>query len=132
MKDDFRDFAIRHRGLNSIAYDEYTSQINASYISPSILEERQLNVTQMDVFSRLMMDRIIFLGTEVDDYSANVIKLSCSIWTHPTLEKTSPSTSTLQEEASMQVWGSTTPCNTSPPMYPPSALAWRHQWQPYC
>ncbi|MBQ4358192.1 MAG: ATP-dependent Clp endopeptidase proteolytic subunit ClpP [Paludibacteraceae bacterium] len=74
MKDDFRDFAIRHRGLNSIAYDEYTSQINASYISPSILEERQLNVTQMDVFSRLMMDRIIFLGTEVDDYSANVIQ----------------------------------------------------------
>ena len=46
----------------------------ASYISPSILEERQLNVTQMDVFSRLMMDRIIFLGTEVNDYTANVIQ----------------------------------------------------------
>ena len=45
-----------------------------SYISPSILEERQLNVTQMDVFSRLMMDRIIFLGTEVNDYTANVIQ----------------------------------------------------------
>ncbi|MCQ2343231.1 MAG: ATP-dependent Clp endopeptidase proteolytic subunit ClpP [Paludibacteraceae bacterium] len=44
------------------------------YISPSILEERQLNVTQMDVFSRLMMDRIIFLGTEVNDYTANVIQ----------------------------------------------------------
>ena len=48
--------------------------IGASYISPSILEERQLNVTQMDVFSRLMMDRIIFLGTEVNDYTANVIQ----------------------------------------------------------
>ena len=47
---------------------------SASYISPSILEERQLNVTQMDVFSRLMMDRIIFLGTEVNDYTANVIQ----------------------------------------------------------
>ena len=45
-----------------------------SYISPSIVEERQLNVTQMDVFSRLMMDRIIFLGTEVNDYTANVIQ----------------------------------------------------------
>jgi len=45
-----------------------------SYISPSILEERQLNVTQMDVFSRLMMDRIIFLGTEINDYTSNVIE----------------------------------------------------------
>ena len=49
-------------------------QASANYISPSILEERQLNVTQMDVFSRLMMDRIIFLGTEVNDYTANVIQ----------------------------------------------------------
>ena len=45
-----------------------------SYISPTILEERQLNVTQMDVFSRLMMDRVIFLGTEINDYTANVIQ----------------------------------------------------------
>ena len=51
-----------------------SAQASASYISPSILEERQLNVTQMDVFSRLMMDRIIFLGTEVNDYTANVIQ----------------------------------------------------------
>jgi ATP-dependent Clp protease protease subunit len=48
--------------------------ISGNYISPSILEERQLNVTQMDVFSRLMMDRIIFLGTQIDDYTANVIQ----------------------------------------------------------
>ena len=53
---------------------ENAMQASASYISPSILEERQLNVTQMDVFSRLMMDRIIFLGTEVNDYTANVIQ----------------------------------------------------------
>ena len=46
----------------------------AGYINPSILEERKLNVTQMDVFSRLMMDRIIFLGTEINDYTANVIQ----------------------------------------------------------
>ena len=51
-----------------------SGMMRGSYISPSILEERQLNVTQMDVFSRLMMDRIIFLGTEVNDYTANVIQ----------------------------------------------------------
>lgn len=60
--------------MNGLALDQYTSTISDNYISPSILEERQLNVTQMDVFSRLMMDRIIFLGTQVDDYTANVIQ----------------------------------------------------------
>lgn len=73
-KNDFRKYAVGHLGMNGLALDQYTSHISNSYISPSILEERQLNVTQMDVFSRLMMDRIIFLGTEVDDYSANVIQ----------------------------------------------------------
>ena len=51
-----------------------TVQASYGYISPTILEERQLNVTQMDVFSRLMMDRVIFLGTEINDYTANVIQ----------------------------------------------------------
>ena len=68
-------------GLNSMHVEkvmqasmEHTGMMRNSYISPSILEERQLNVTQMDVFSRLMMDRIIFLGTEINDYTANVIQ----------------------------------------------------------
>ena len=69
---DFLKFAI-DKGMNSM-HVEKTMNASASYISPSILEERQLNVTQMDVFSRLMMDRIIFLGTEVNDYTANVIQ----------------------------------------------------------
>ena len=77
-KTDFRDFAVKHLGMNGLALDQYTSAtdnaIRSSYISPTIIEERQLNVAQMDVFSRLMMDRIIFLGTQVDDYSANVIQ----------------------------------------------------------
>ena len=77
-KSDFRNFAVHHLGMNGLSLDQYTSQINASvkanYINPSIIEERQLNVAQMDVFSRLMMDRIIFLGTEVNDYTANVIQ----------------------------------------------------------
>ena len=60
-------------GLNGLAIDDYMN-ITSSYISPTIIEERQLNVAQMDVFSRLMMDRIIFLGTQIDDYTANVIQ----------------------------------------------------------
>lgn len=70
---EFRKYATKHLGMNGLALDQYMN-ITSSYISPSILEERQLNVTQMDVFSRLMMDRIIFLGTQVDDYTANVIQ----------------------------------------------------------
>ena len=69
---DFLKFAVSN-GMNSM-HVEKAMNASASYISPSILEERQLNVTQMDVFSRLMMDRIIFLGTEVNDYTANVIQ----------------------------------------------------------
>ncbi len=70
---DFRNYATKHLGMNGLSLDKY-ADITGNYISPSILEERQLNVTQMDVFSRLMMDRIIFLGTQVDDYTANVIQ----------------------------------------------------------
>lgn len=73
MKNDFRDFAVKHMGFNGLAVDDYM-RITSSYISPTIIEERQLNVAQMDVFSRLMMDRIIFLGTQIDDYTANVIQ----------------------------------------------------------
>ena len=87
IMNDFLKFSTQYLGLNSMHVEQV---INASadrfapvsapqmhgsgYISPSILEERQLNVTQMDVFSRLMMDRIIFMGTEVNDYTANVIQ----------------------------------------------------------
>ena len=70
---DFLNFSSKHLGLNSM-HVEKVMMDSAGYISPSILEERHLNVTQMDVFSRLMMDRIIFLGTEVNDYTANVIQ----------------------------------------------------------
>ncbi|MBQ9439103.1 MAG: ATP-dependent Clp endopeptidase proteolytic subunit ClpP [Paludibacteraceae bacterium] len=70
---DFEKYAVKHLGMNS-AHLEHYMDVTSSYISPTILEERQLNITQMDVFSRLMMDRIIFLGTEIDDYAANVIQ----------------------------------------------------------
>ncbi|MBR3871355.1 MAG: ATP-dependent Clp endopeptidase proteolytic subunit ClpP [Paludibacteraceae bacterium] len=73
MNNEFRNYATKHLGLNSLALDKYMD-VTSSYISPTIIEERQLNVAQMDVFSRLMMDRIIFLGTQIDDYTANVIQ----------------------------------------------------------
>ena len=71
--DDFRKFAVRHLGMNSQTLDDVI-KAESQYLNPYILEERQLNVTQMDVFSRLMMDRIIFLGTEINDYAANTIQ----------------------------------------------------------
>jgi ATP-dependent Clp protease protease subunit len=71
--DDFRKFARSNRNISSINLSRYTS-ISSNYISPTIIEERQLNVASMDVFSRLMMDRIIFLGLPIDDYVANIIQ----------------------------------------------------------
>lgn len=71
--DEFRKYAIHHRGISSMTLNRYTSVLN-NYISPTIIEERQLNIATMDVFSRLMMDRIIFLGVPIDDYVANIIQ----------------------------------------------------------
>ena len=70
---DFRKSATQHLGMNGMTLDDVIKS-QARYLNPYILEERQLNVTQMDVFSRLMMDRIIFLGTEIDDYTANTLQ----------------------------------------------------------
>jgi ATP-dependent Clp protease protease subunit len=66
---EFKKFATKHQGISSTYYDQLISSV-----TPYIIEERQLNVAQMDVFSRLMMDRIIFLGTAIDDYVANIIQ----------------------------------------------------------
>ena len=105
MNNDFRNYAVKHLGMNGLALDQYIAatggaNITSSYISPTIIEERQLNVAQMDVFSRLMMDRIIFLGTDVNDYTANVIQymIQCSMW---------------------------------PAMWPRYVPVWPHLWLPY-
>jgi ATP-dependent Clp protease, protease subunit len=71
--DEFRNYAVQHRGISSLTLERYAS-IAQGYISPTIIEERQLNIATMDVFSRLMMDRIIFLGVPIDDYVANIIQ----------------------------------------------------------
>ena len=72
-RDDFKKYATKHLGMNSMVLDDVI-KAQSQYLNPYILEERQLNVTQMDVFSRLMMDRIIFLGTQIDDYTANTLQ----------------------------------------------------------
>ena len=74
MMDDFRKYATRHLGMNGLVLDDVIKAQNGGYMNPYILEERQLNVTQLDVFSRLMMDRIIFLGTTINDYTANTLQ----------------------------------------------------------
>jgi len=71
--DEFKKFAVKDRGISSISLEKFTSAYN-NYISPTIIEERQLNIATMDVFSRLMMDRIIFLGVPINDYVANIIQ----------------------------------------------------------
>lgn len=73
---EFQLYAVKHRGISSMTFDRYTkaASTKAAYINPTIIEERHLNVAQMDVFSRLMIDRIIFLGTAIDDDVANIIQ----------------------------------------------------------
>ena len=70
---EFQQYATKHKGISSIHLNEFRS-IYGNYISPTIIEERQMNIASMDVFSRLMMDRIIFLGVPINDYVANIIQ----------------------------------------------------------
>jgi ATP-dependent Clp protease protease subunit len=74
FRNEFLKYAVKHRGMSSNGVGSYINSVYADYISPTIIEERQLNIAQMDVFSRLMMDRIIFLGTGINDYVANIIQ----------------------------------------------------------
>ena len=67
--EEFKKYSIKHHGINSLYYDKIVSSM-----TPYIIEERQLNVAQMDVFSRLMMDRVMFLGTAINDQVANIIQ----------------------------------------------------------
>ncbi len=84
-QDEFKKYATKHHGISSLSLEKYASVYN-NYISPTIIEERQLNIAQMDVFSRLMMDRILFLGVPIDDYVANIIQAQLLF-----LESTDPS-----------------------------------------
>ena len=73
MRDEFRKYAVKHAGISSMTLHRYTSVLD-EYITPNIIEERQLNAVSMDVFSRLMMDRIIFMGVPIYEDVANIIQ----------------------------------------------------------
>ena len=73
IKKEFRDFSVKHLGNNGLVTDQYMGMYGPTNLTPYIMEERRMNVAQMDVFSRLMMDRIIFLGTGIDDQVANIV-----------------------------------------------------------
>lgn len=128
---DFKKFATRHMGINSMVFDDVVKMQN-QYLNPYILEERQLNVTQMDVFSRLMMDRIIFLGTQIDDYTANTLQAqllyldSCDPGKDISIYINSPGGSVYAG------WVSTTQCNSSKATLQRFARAWLHPWPLFC
>ncbi|MDX1326826.1 MAG: ATP-dependent Clp endopeptidase proteolytic subunit ClpP [Arenibacter sp.] len=71
---EFKNYAINHHGINSMYYDNILNSMYPTNLTPNIIEERQLNAVAMDVFSRLMMDRIIFLGTGINDQVANIVQ----------------------------------------------------------
>lgn len=71
---EFKKYATKHHGINSMHYDRIVSSMHPVGMTPNIIEERQLNAIAMDVFSRLMMDRIIFLGTGINDQVANIVQ----------------------------------------------------------
>jgi ATP-dependent Clp protease protease subunit len=71
---EFKNYATKHHGINNLYYDKLVNRVTPTGLTPYIMEERQMNVAQIDVFSRLMMDRIIFLGTGIDDQVANIVQ----------------------------------------------------------
>ncbi len=73
IQNEFEKYAVKHQGIGSNVLHQYKTRFNPTNLTPYIIEERPLNIAQMDVFSRLMMDRIIFLGQGIDDYVANII-----------------------------------------------------------
>ena len=134
---EFLKYAVHHHGMSSHTVEDYISATHSPVSGPdnmtrTVIEERPMPFREVDVFSRLMADRIIFLGTGVDDYIANIIQAQLLF-----LESTDPGKDiqiyiNSPAEACMQASASTTPCSTSAQMWRPSARAWRRPWVPCC
>jgi ATP-dependent Clp protease, protease subunit len=95
-KDEFRKYAVHGMGISGNAFDQYTTHVEN--MTRSVIEERPTNFREIDVFSRLIMDRIIFLGTQVDDFIANIITAQLLFLESQTLKKMYFYTSTVQED----------------------------------
>jgi len=109
---EFEKYATKHHGINSMHYDKILSSMYPQGMTPNIVEERQMNVAIFDVFSRLMMDRIIFLGTGINDQVANVVQAQLLFLESIDASKTSKFTLTLQEEVFMLDLEFMTLCNS--------------------
>lgn len=131
MMDDFRKYATKHLGMNSMVLDDVIKS-QAGYLNPYILEERQLNVTQLDVFSRLMMDRIIFWVLRLMTIQPIHCKHSCYTWILWIRGRIFPFTSTRRVALCMPVWASMIPCSLSAVMWRQSVPVWLLPWQPCC
>ena len=129
--DDFRKYATKHLGMNSMVLDDVIKS-QAGYLNPYILEERQLNVTQLDVFSRLMMDRIIFLGTQIDDYTANTLQAQLLYLDSVDSGRTFRFILIHRAVPYMPDWVSMIPCSLSAAMWRPSVPVWRLPWRRSC
>ena len=128
--EEFRKYAVRHRGISSLTLDRYTS-VYGNYISPTIIEERQLNVASMDVFSRLMMDRIIFLGLPIDDYVANIIQAQLLYLDSSDPGKDIQIYFNTPGGSVNAVWGFMIQCSISQPILLQSVQVWQLQWAPF-
>lgn len=128
---DFKKFATRHMGINSMVFEDVVKMQN-QYLNPYILEERQLNVTQMDVFSRLMMDRIISSERKLTTIRQTHCRPNFCIWIRATQERTFPYILIHRAVRSMPVWVFTTQCNSSKATLQRFARAWLHPWPLFC
>lgn len=109
---EFKKYATQHHGINSMYYDKLMSTMYPMNMTPNIIEERQLNAVAMDVFSRLMMDRIIFMGTGINDQVANIIQAQLLFLESADASKDIQIYINSQVEAFMQGLEFTTPCNS--------------------
>ena len=125
---EFEKYATMHAGINSNTLNSYVKNL-----TPNIIEERQLNVAQMDVFSRLMMDRIIFLGTGINDQVANIVQAQLLFLQSVDAKKRhSKFTLTPQEVRYTLVWEFMIPCNTFSQMLQRFVPGWQHPWELCC
>ena len=109
---EFKDFATKDQGISSTYFDQIVSSMYPVGLTPNIIEERQMNIAIFDVFSRLMMDRIIFMGMGINDQVANIVR-PVAVFGKRGCLKGHTDIHQLSGEACMLVWGFTIPCNSS-------------------
>lgn len=126
---EFEKYATRHHGVNSNYYNQIISSMNPLGMTPNIIEERQMNIAIFDVFSRLMMDRIIFLGTAINDQVANIIQAQLLFLESTDASKDIQIYINSPGGVFMQVWVYTTRCNLSNQTWLQYVREWQLRWE---